>query len=498
MNAKKVFYLMFVSIVFPLYAQQAKDVVLVVDTYAGMFNYYEEVGNYLSGQFFAERLRTGDTLHIISFGTRPRLEIVRRVLGQGDIETASARIWLLYPLSPASDPAAALNYAENYLRTITGDRPKEVFIVSSNDLSSLVDAAAARMPPNTQITFIRAGSRMGTGLAAAPGTPGAASIPSSGAVPGTAPSSSVVSSVSPAAAVIPPISQINGVSPQPVADPGSIAPGSISGDQVSAASDPDTSIQPAAVSPPIANNQSDPGARETVPVTGTAGTAASFNGLMSSSFFLPLLIGGAVLLLLLILFIIFRMRNLHSSPSKAMAGMQSNDDTAAKNAALLNSYASQRSQEVLKASPKYARFDNDADQSLSKPPIVNMFVEQQKTAIGKRNVHALKQGGTYSVGGGNSDFLIFLVPFPPRIGQLHFDGKHCTFRPLRPEFFPDIGSNQVPECIGKTIRILSKKRYEVFFRFERYEDPLVLLNQLLHSIKVPEPPGSTSIRNSFR
>ena len=478
MNAKKVFYLIFVLIVFPLYAQQAKDVVLVVDTYAGMFSYYEEVGNYLSGQFFAEKLRTGDTLHIISYGTRPRLEIVRRILGQGDIETASARIWLLYPLSPASDSAAALSYAEYYIRTIAGDRPKEVFIVSINEIGSLVDAAAARMPPNTQLTFIRAGSRMGTGLAA----------------PGTAPldSTAGISPVSPPVAVIPPAAQINGASAQP----GTITdPGSVPGDQGSSAvSDPDTT-QPAPAAPLDASTAmpdgtvSDPAVREPVPVTSAAGTASSLEGIMSSSYFIPVLIGAGILLLLLLLFIILRIRNLHSSPNKTMADFRSTDDTAAKNAALLNSYASQRSQEVLKASSKYARYDSNADQSLSKPPIVNLFVEQQKTAIGKRNVHALKQGGTYSVGGGNSDFLIFLVPFPPRIGQLYFDGKHCTFKPLRPEFFPDIGSTPVPECIGKTIRVLSKKRYEVFFRFERYEDPLVLLNQLLYSIKVPEPPG---------
>jgi hypothetical protein len=120
--------------------------------------------------------------------------------------------------------------------------------------------------------------------------------------------------------------------------------------------------------------------------------------------------------------------------------------------------------------------------------MLNIFVEEQNTAIGRRNIHALKKGASYSVGGGNSDFLIFLVSFPAGLGRLSFDGTNCTFTPLKSDYFPDIGSTAVTECIGKPIRILSKKNYEVFFHFEPYHDPLIEMNQLLNSIKVPEPP----------
>jgi hypothetical protein len=118
--------------------------------------------------------------------------------------------------------------------------------------------------------------------------------------------------------------------------------------------------------------------------------------------------------------------------------------------------------------------------------MLNLFVEDQNTAIGRRNVHTLKQGSRFTVGGGKSDFLVFLVPIPSNVGELRFDGTNCTFIPLKPRYFPDIGSQQVSECIGKPIRILSDKNYEVFFHFERYKDPLIALNQLLHSINVPE------------
>jgi hypothetical protein len=136
--------------------------------------------------------------------------------------------------------------------------------------------------------------------------------------------------------------------------------------------------------------------------------------------------------------------------------------------------------------PKPMPKDKPDNQSFENgPPMLSLFVEDQNTAIGRRNIHALKAGYTFSVGGGKSDFLIFLVPMPPHIADLHFDGRQCTFIPRKPQYFPDIGSQQVPNCIGKTIRVISDKRYELHIRMERYEDPLKALNKLLHSIAVP-------------
>jgi hypothetical protein len=122
------------------------------------------------------------------------------------------------------------------------------------------------------------------------------------------------------------------------------------------------------------------------------------------------------------------------------------------------------------------------------PLMLSLFVEDQNTNIGRRNVHTVKSGYSFTIGGGNSDFLIFLVPIPPRIAELRSDGAQCTLIPRRPEFFPDIGSQQVTDCIGKPIRILSERRYELIIRIDRYEDPLITLNRLLHSVDVPGYP----------
>jgi hypothetical protein len=119
-----------------------------------------------------------------------------------------------------------------------------------------------------------------------------------------------------------------------------------------------------------------------------------------------------------------------------------------------------------------------------RPPMLSLFVEDQNTAIGRRNIHVVKEGYTFSIGGGKSDFLIFLVPIPPHIADVRFDGRQCTLIPRKPQFFPDTGSEPIVDCIGKTIRVMSERGYELFIRIEQYEDPLKALNRLLNSVKM--------------
>jgi hypothetical protein len=219
----------------------------------------------------------------------------------------------------------------------------------------------------------------------------------------------------------------------------------------------------------------------------------------------PLVMGigiGALLLLALIIFL--AVRNLHGSPNRAVAraasvssaGRQKRIEEERENqkrgVEMMSAFAANQKKSGTPPlsypppKPKPMPRDKPDDQSFGDgPPMLSLFVEDQNTAIGRRNIHALKPGYTFSVGGGKSDFLIFLVPIPPYIAEVHFDGRQCTFIPRKPRYFPDIGSQQVPNCIGKTIRVISDKHYELHIRMERYEDPLKALNKLLHSIAVP-------------
>jgi hypothetical protein len=208
------------------------------------------------------------------------------------------------------------------------------------------------------------------------------------------------------------------------------------------------------------------------------------------SFFVLL---GLVGLTALILIIVFAGKELQGSPNRAMARasapargeasgetpFQDHSGDLAKYAAGMNKqrttpYSDRRPPPTAPQQINYGR-----------PVMLNLFVEDQNTFIGKRNIHSVKPGNSFTLGGGASDFVMFLVPVPQAIGEIRNDGTRCTFIPRKPQYFPDIGSQQVPDCVGKTIRVVSDKKYELRFRFERYEDPLQALNRLLYSVNVP-------------
>jgi hypothetical protein len=153
----------------------------------------------------------------------------------------------------------------------------------------------------------------------------------------------------------------------------------------------------------------------------------------------------------------------------------------------LANYAAQSKQRTTPYSDRPIKTENQKPSviNFTDPLLLKMFVEDQSLSIGKRNIHSLKSGYSLSVGGGKSDFLIFLVPVPPHIGELRRSGNQLTFIPRKQKYFPDLGSDELRDCLNKTIRVISDRNYEIRFRFEIYEDPLLALNRVLHSIKVP-------------
>jgi hypothetical protein len=204
-------------------------------------------------------------------------------------------------------------------------------------------------------------------------------------------------------------------------------------------------------------------------------------------------IGAALIILALVIYLM--VRKLHYSPNQAMAYMAGRtvsrpavnrdqkplvSENTAENAKLFASFAAaqRRSSPPPKTREPKPLSYHDA-------LMLTLFVEDQNTAIGRRNIHSVKPGNSYTIGGGNSDFLIFLVSLPPHIAELRFDGRQCTFTPKRPQFFPDLGAQILPNCLGQTVRIISEKNYELFIRVEQYEDPLTALNRLLRSIDLP-------------
>lgn len=132
--------------------------------------------------------------------------------------------------------------------------------------------------------------------------------------------------------------------------------------------------------------------------------------------------------------------------------------------------------------PKSSGIMADSDGKI----MLNLFVENQNTNIGKRNVHQMKTGSSLTIGGGASPFLIFLVKFPPNLAEVRYTGRNCSLAILKPEYFPYEKSTVINDCIDRPITVVSSKGYSVTFMIRQFEDPVVTLNRLLNSINDTE------------
>jgi hypothetical protein len=521
------------------------DLILLLDTSVGMSDSYQEVNNYITGGFLREFLRTGDTFHLIPFSDKPRLDICRRIEGRGDVETIIGRMYLRLPLDSFSDITAAVGFAEAYAAGLP-DRPKKIVLVSSGSgapsasqpaldsaaLEKLINDAKSRLAErNTGLDFARivpgapltnlpssgrsrpsparSGTPVQTAAAPPPAPSGAAAPPQSPATPPPpptpAPAQPAQGQTRPgtaAAAQTPPANRPGAATPtappqRPATPPpaaaqpaqsaqGQTRPGAAASGQTRRPADRSGAAAPTAQTPP-------PGAAQTAPPStrpGAAGQAAPHSPAVPAQAAQPasaaktpqtktarpaaekknippsLFIGVGALALAALggLAIYLVSRRLHSSPNRVMA-----QASAPRSAETVPSpYAGQQP----------LNLDKD-------PLLLNLFVEDQSTFIGKRNIHALKSGYSLTIGGGKSDFLIFLVPMPPDIAEIRRNGNRCTFVPRKPKYFPDLGAKELQDCIGKNIRVVSDKNYQLRIRLEQYEDPLAALNRMLNSVKTP-------------
>jgi hypothetical protein len=551
------------------------DLILLLDTSAGMSGSYREVNDYMTGAFLKEFLRIGDTFHLIPFSDTPRVDVSRRIEGRGDVETIIGRMLLQYPLEPRPDISAALSYAERYASTLPA-RPKKIILLTGGNAVSLDAAGLQNLVAETKtrlgrqgigleyvkvpLTALPASGRppqapVSTGTAAAGNRPAPAAAPAQTA----APPAQTGQPQSPAAPSRTPQSPAQTAEPSPAqsGQPQSpaAAPSRPQQSPAQTGQSPGTGTSPAAPSGPAQSIPAGPpaagispggtGSGSASPGSGAAGTApqglpgpsapaegAGGAGLTppeqavqtpgeppppreadtvppvqppalpsprpaapvrqynQNDLPVPLIIALALLGLAALGLIIFLVtRRLQGTPKRVMARAAARPEPEEASAegrftdhsATLASYAAAQRRRT----GPYTHRDKPQSVEYEGPLMLNLFVEDQSTLIGKRNIHAIKSGYTFTVGGGRSDFLIFLVPIPPHIGEVRCDGNRCTFIPRKAQYFPDIGSQQVPDCIGKTIRIISDKNYELHFRMERYEDPLKALNRLLHSVQVP-------------
>jgi len=525
------------------------DLVVLLDTSASMSASYNQTSNYLIGPFLREFLRIGDTFHLISFSGTPKLEISRRIEGVGDVETIIARMLLMYPLDPESNLSGALSFAESFASSLS-NRSKKIILISDGDAEntqSLVDGSSARLRGlGADLQYIKApvtgdGPRSGRAALAqtapaqtassqgsqtaqtaqqssqtAQGTAQAAQTTQSAQTPqqGTqAQQPQTAQTSQPGAQAQPSQTAQQGTqtaqtaqTPEGSAQSSSSSQGTqgasqAGGSQAQTSTGSVTSQESSGAASPAQVQSAGQNAGGVGPastgqtaVTGQTQSSQSSSGIMGT-LPLPLIIALALLLLLVIIgIIIFASRRLDKSPNRVISKAASAGSSESKAGQAGQYTETRRADQVreyppasMKPLPKDKIYNDNILPTDGSPVLLNLFVADQNTAIGKRNIHSLKPGYAYSIGGGNSDFLIFLVPVPPHIAEVMLDGRNCAFTPKKPEFFPDIGSQTIPNCIGKTFRVISEKKYELHIRLERYEDPLTALNKMLRSIKVPGP-----------
>ena len=521
---------------FGVYGQSTPmDVVLILDTSSGMSSSYENVNNYITGSFLSEFLRVGDTFHLITYSGSPKLDIARRITSLGDVETIIGRMLIQYPVESGNNIGSAISFAEQYIASLPS-RPKKIVLVGvgGTDANSLVSAARQRLSsrnitfdfvqvtPEQPLANLPSSSRPGgSGTVSSvrnvttPSTPApAVTTPATNAAQsgtntttqsaaGTTAQPGTSTTTQPAAGTT--AQSGTGTDAGTAAQPGTAgSSGAETGAAVSPAEETPPAVSGTAGTGIAAGEPDTPAApgetRESVRETGTASSLPSgeqrggAGTAWASS--MPFIIGLVILALIILgIIIFFATRRLGSGPNRVVAQAAApkpepreemtpfvdHSKDLAKYAAVQNR---QRSTPYADR-PIKTESAKQAVINPSGPLLLNLFVEDQNTAIGKRNIHSLKSGYSLSVGGGQSDFLIFLVPMPANIGEIRRNGSQCSFIPRKPKYFPDLGSNELRDCINKTIRVVSDKNYELRFRFEMYEDPLVALNRVLMSVSVP-------------
>ncbi len=106
------------------------DLIVMVDTSASMFPYFDDLMNYLIHDLLATRLHRGDTFHLLSFDSTPEVEIALEINSSEAVDRAFGRILLLHPLGRYTDLPAALQFLYKYAKELPETNPKQIILIT--------------------------------------------------------------------------------------------------------------------------------------------------------------------------------------------------------------------------------------------------------------------------------------------------------------------------------------------------------------------------------
>ncbi|MGA2765804.1 MAG: vWA domain-containing protein [Spirochaetia bacterium] len=106
------------------------DLIVMVDTSASMFPYFDDLMNYLVHDLLASRLHRGDTFHLLSFDSTPEVEIALEINSAEASDRAFGRILLLHPLGRYTDLVGALQFLYKYAKELPETNPKQIILIT--------------------------------------------------------------------------------------------------------------------------------------------------------------------------------------------------------------------------------------------------------------------------------------------------------------------------------------------------------------------------------
>lgn len=125
-----VFLLALVLMVLPVQAEGKVDLVVLLDSSKSMFQYYNQVVDYVLTETAREYLRFGDSFHLMSFSDSTQLEIAQVLKTEPDLRSVISRLYLLYPLGRNTDLVTALRNVYQYVDGLPAQSTKHIILIT--------------------------------------------------------------------------------------------------------------------------------------------------------------------------------------------------------------------------------------------------------------------------------------------------------------------------------------------------------------------------------
>ena len=106
------------------------DVLVMVDTSESMFPYFDNLVQYLIRDLLEERLRPGDSFHLLSFASEPEIELGVDIDDNLSVEKIIGRILLLQPLGKYTDLVSAIQYLFTYVKVLPQKNQKTILLLT--------------------------------------------------------------------------------------------------------------------------------------------------------------------------------------------------------------------------------------------------------------------------------------------------------------------------------------------------------------------------------